>query len=94
MLKGWSRKGTSLCYLKRYEEAKIAFEEGLKIEPDNQQLKEGLAEAESNLTGWFLPSFNLSNNLNSCLLSVRLLQYCMKRYILAKNSISGYFCSV
>ena len=37
--------------MKRYEEAKIAFEEGLKIEPDNQQLKDGLAEAESNLTG-------------------------------------------
>ncbi|XP_045165039.2 stress-induced-phosphoprotein 1-like [Mercenaria mercenaria] len=50
-IKGWSRKGTALCYLKRYEEAKIAFEEGLKIEPDNQQLKDGLAEAESNLTG-------------------------------------------
>lgn len=50
-IKGWSRKGTALCYLKRYEEAKIAFEEGLKIEPDNVQLKEGLAEADANLTG-------------------------------------------
>ncbi|KAH3845447.1 hypothetical protein DPMN_087728 [Dreissena polymorpha] len=43
--------GTALCYLKRYEEAKIAFEEGLKIEPDNEQMLSGLDEAESHLTG-------------------------------------------
>lgn len=51
IFQGWSRKGTALCYLNRYEEAKICFEEGLKIEPENTQLKEGLDEAMRNLHG-------------------------------------------
>lgn len=50
-LQGYSRKGTALCYLKRYEEAVFSFEEGLKIDPDNKQIKDGLTEAKSHLTG-------------------------------------------
>ena len=49
--KGFSRKGTALCYLNRYEEAATVFMEGLEIDPDNQQLKNGLEEANSHLTG-------------------------------------------
>jgi len=62
VFQGWSRKGTALCYLNRYEEAKIAFEEGLKIEPENQQLNEGLEEAQKYLTGaYFVEVFNVIN---------------------------------
>jgi len=51
---GFSRKGTALCYLNRYEEAATVFMEGLEIDPDNQQLKNGLEEANSHLTGMLL----------------------------------------
>ncbi|KTW26783.1 hypothetical protein T552_02784 [Pneumocystis carinii B80] len=44
--KGWSRKGAALHGKGEYEEAKTAYEEGLKIEPENQQLKTGLREVE------------------------------------------------
>jgi len=49
-----------LCYLNRYEEAKIAFEEGLKIDPKNEQLLAGLEEALSNLTGTVMHSYSLN----------------------------------
>ncbi|CAC5378434.1 STIP1 [Mytilus coruscus] len=49
--KGFSRKGTALCYLNRYEEAASVFMEGLKIDPENAQLKNGLEDAQSKLTG-------------------------------------------
>ena len=51
ILQGYSRKATALCYLERYEEAKIAYEEAIKLDPDNEQLKKGLEETESKLTG-------------------------------------------
>ena len=51
--KGYSRLGYPLIQLGRYQEAKEKYMEGLKLDPDNQQLKEGLAEAEDVLTsGW------------------------------------------
>ena len=50
-IQGYSRKAAALCYLDRYEEAKIAYEEALKLDPDNEQLLKGLEEAESKLTG-------------------------------------------
>ncbi|XP_063429921.1 stress-induced-phosphoprotein 1-like [Mytilus trossulus] len=49
--KGFSRKGTALCYLNRYEEAASVFMEGLKIDPENAQLKNGLEDAQSKLSG-------------------------------------------
>jgi len=43
--KGWQRKGFAALHLKKFDEAKLAFNRGLDIEPDNQQLKQGLQEA-------------------------------------------------
>ncbi|OWA54542.1 Stress-induced-phosphoprotein 1 [Hypsibius exemplaris] len=45
--KGYSRKGAALAYLKRHEDAVQAYEEGLKHDPGNQQLKDGLAEVRA-----------------------------------------------
>jgi len=45
--KGYSRKGTALCYMSRYDEAKAAYEAGLKIDPNNDQLKQALQEVEA-----------------------------------------------
>lgn len=40
--KGYGRKGAALHMLKKYEEAIISFEEGLKLESDNSYLISGL----------------------------------------------------
>lgn len=47
--KGHSRKGAALAYLGRDFEAQKAYEEGLKHEPNNEQLKEGLQEVKSKM---------------------------------------------
>ncbi|KAI9022487.1 hypothetical protein DFJ74DRAFT_93060 [Hyaloraphidium curvatum] len=49
--KGYSRQGAALHGLKRFDEAEKAYREGLKIEPENAQLKKGLEEVERNATG-------------------------------------------
>ncbi|XP_064621757.1 stress-induced-phosphoprotein 1-like isoform X2 [Lineus longissimus] len=49
--KGYSRQGTALQYLKRYEEAKLVYDEGLKLDPGNKQMMDGVKESESKLTG-------------------------------------------
>ena len=38
--------GAALVFLRRYSEAEQAYHSGLKRDPDNQQLKEGLADAQ------------------------------------------------
>ena len=43
--KGYSRVGYPLLKMGRFEEAKEKYQEGLVLDPDNKQLKEGLAEA-------------------------------------------------
>lgn len=48
---GYSRKAAALEFLHRFEEAKAAYEEGLKHEPGNAQLKEGLRGVEARLAG-------------------------------------------
>lgn len=48
--KGHSRKGAALAYLGRDAEAQTAYEEGLKYEPNNEQLKEGLQEVRAKLS--------------------------------------------
>lgn len=45
--KGYTRKGAALHSLKKYDEAKEAYNEGLKIDPANAGLKSGLEEVEA-----------------------------------------------
>ena len=40
--KGYSRLGATLCYLERYSEALEAYKDGLKHDPENAQLKQGI----------------------------------------------------
>lgn len=40
----YSRKGGALAYLGRFDESIKTYEEGLKFDPSNTQLKEGLEE--------------------------------------------------
>ncbi|KAK7790552.1 hypothetical protein R5R35_013068 [Gryllus longicercus] len=47
--KGYSRKGSALAYLGRFEDSIQAYEAGLRIDASNQQLKEGLQEVKSQL---------------------------------------------
>ncbi|XP_068280654.1 stress-induced-phosphoprotein 1 [Nyctibius grandis] len=48
--KGYSRKAAALEFLHRFEEAKAAYEEGLRHEPGNAQLREGLRGVEARLS--------------------------------------------
>ncbi|CAG8440393.1 5074_t:CDS:10 [Ambispora leptoticha] len=48
-IKGYSRKGAALHGLNRLEEALETYQTGLRIEPNNEQLKKSLAEVESAL---------------------------------------------
>lgn len=62
---GYSRKAAALEFLSRLAEAKATYQEGLRQEPNNQQLKEGLQNIEARLAGrnsWiiiFVVSFNI-----------------------------------
>uniref|UniRef100_A0A8C2WID1 Stress-induced-phosphoprotein 1 n=1 Tax=Cyclopterus lumpus TaxID=8103 RepID=A0A8C2WID1_CYCLU len=47
--KGYSRKAAALEFLGRLEDAKGTYQEGIRQEPSNQQLKEGLQNIESRL---------------------------------------------
>ena len=48
---GYMRKGHALQGMKRYEEAMMAFLEGLDIEPNNQAIKQGIDECKAHLSG-------------------------------------------
>lgn len=54
--KGYSRKGAALELLDNYDEAIITYQEGLKVDPNNPQLKEALENCKNNAKP---PSFNL-----------------------------------
>lgn len=43
-VKGYSRKGTALQSLGKYEDAEQAYNEGLKIDPNNAACKDGMGE--------------------------------------------------
>lgn len=47
--KGYSRLGGALCYLMKEEEALDAYQEGLKKDPNNAQLKTALDELEAKM---------------------------------------------
>ncbi|XP_053703062.1 stress-induced-phosphoprotein 1 [Synchiropus splendidus] len=47
--KGYSRKAAALEFLGRLEDAKATYHEGIRQEPSNQQLKEGLQNIEARL---------------------------------------------
>ncbi|MEQ2239807.1 Stress-induced-phosphoprotein 1 [Ilyodon furcidens] len=47
--KGYSRKAAALEFLGRLEDARVTYHEGLRKEPNNQQLKEGLQNIEARL---------------------------------------------
>ncbi|XP_059811281.1 stress-induced-phosphoprotein 1 [Hypanus sabinus] len=47
--KGYSRKAAALEFLNRFEEARKTYEEGLKHEPGNQQLKDGMQNVDARL---------------------------------------------
>jgi stress-induced-phosphoprotein 1 len=49
-VRGYTRKGLAEFYLNKYEEAIETYEKGLKIEPNNAQLLEGLQRAQEKLT--------------------------------------------
>jgi len=48
--KGYGRKGTALYGLKRFREAEKAYNDGLAIDPTNEQLKKGLAEMKDSVS--------------------------------------------
>jgi stress-induced-phosphoprotein 1 len=41
-VKGYSRKGTLQFFMKEYDKAMETYQKGLKIEPDNAELQEGI----------------------------------------------------
>lgn len=47
--KAYSRKGTALAYLGRFDEAIATYETGLQIDPENAQLRDGLAEVSRSM---------------------------------------------
>lgn len=45
--KGYSRKGSALAYLNKLDDSIKAYEKGLLLDPNNEQLKQGLDEVRA-----------------------------------------------
>jgi stress-induced-phosphoprotein 1 len=50
-VRGYGRKGLAEFYLNQYEEAEKTYTAGLKLDPTNEQFKEGLQKAKNALMG-------------------------------------------
>ncbi|KAG5513636.1 hypothetical protein PMAC_000674 [Pneumocystis sp. 'macacae'] len=55
--KGWSRKGAALHGKGDLEESKSAYEKGLELEPENQQIKAALKTVEDSISKDFSKNF-------------------------------------
>lgn len=55
--KGYARKGLALYYLGKYEEAEETYNAGLKLDPNNAQMKEGLEQVNKALDDMFKKRF-------------------------------------
>jgi len=55
-IKGHLRRGVALFELARYQEAYNAFKQGLNFEPNNEELKKKMSEAESKWKGNLNPA--------------------------------------
>lgn len=74
---GYSRKAAALEFLGRLEDAKTTYHEGLRQEPSNQQLKEGLQNIEARLAGrnrWFCDVFYSTLQCENCVTHFSLLR--------------------
>lgn len=50
-IRAYERKGKCQMMMKAYSKAKIAFEQGLKIDPANAACKQGMMEATMKIAG-------------------------------------------
>ena len=46
LIQGYSRQGAALFSLQRYKEAEEAYHKGLELDPNNEQLQDGLRDTE------------------------------------------------
>lgn len=77
--KGYSRLGATLSYLERYDEALEAYKDGLKHDPENAQLKQGVQETEAKMK-------NVQNPFNDPNLESKLFQNPQTRAYLSDPS--------
>jgi tetratricopeptide (TPR) repeat protein len=64
-----SRKGHLQFFMKEYDKALETYEEGLKHDPDNSELKEGIArciDALNKVRSAFVVAFSISCGLTDC----------------------------
>ncbi|XP_076239622.1 stress-induced phosphoprotein 1 [Calliopsis andreniformis] len=59
--KGYSRKGSALAYLGKYDESIDAYKTGLQLDPNNAQLKSGLEEVKAQKQAAASNPFNTPN---------------------------------
>lgn len=69
---GYSRKAAALEFLGRLEDAKTTYHEGLRQEPSNQQLKEGLQNIEARLAGTYCAHYDVFLSYRKCWITMRL----------------------